>query len=532
MSNSKSNKPSRAEALKKIRAGASGFELIPATKENATLKVALFGFPGSGKTFTATAQAIGLQKHIKSEKPLGFLDSEGGSDFVLPHFEANGIKVVRAKTRAFAALREFLFESEKICDLVIIDSMTHFWTDLCDSYRRAMNRDTLQFQDWNVLKPEWTAFMKDVLNSPLHIWLLGRAGFEYNYETDPDSNKKILVKTGTKMRAEGQTQYEPHLTIEMENLQWTDEEYARHVKDTKWGKAGKVSARVSFFQMTILKDRANVLSGARFIYHPTPGEFLTPDSSMWTDIRPFVDILDLGATQGKIDDADSVDMFPEKDRSVSQYYKQRDTVLEEIQNNLVLNFPSTSGADKVSKLLLVEAIFKTTSWKRLETLKLEDLEIGRNRIAEYIRVAREGGEAEMIALVDAYIEPVYPAKEDPARLFQYARTGLRYMFDVALEEWARTSGSKQKEIKETPEDIEAGIEWLRNKEPITADDIEELLRLTEVEANDASLAILLNQSLDGAREEILERYEQDKKQDEMLKKKRTEKSKKAKELDE
>ena len=50
------------------------------------------------------------------------------------------------------------------------------------------------------------------LNSPLHIVLCGRAGFDWDFnetEGDDGSIKKELVKTGVKMRVESQFGFEP-----------------------------------------------------------------------------------------------------------------------------------------------------------------------------------------------------------------------------------------------------------------------------------------------------------------------------------
>ena len=66
---------------------------VEAVNEQAYGKVVTYGFEGAGKTFTAAKIAIGLHKLIKSTKPIAFIDTETGSDFVLGMFEAAGIKM-------------------------------------------------------------------------------------------------------------------------------------------------------------------------------------------------------------------------------------------------------------------------------------------------------------------------------------------------------------------------------------------------------------------------------------------------------
>jgi hypothetical protein len=61
--------------------------LTPAKKETAFAKVGLLGFAGSGKTLTASRIAIGLAKMMDSKKPVAFMDTEVGSDYVIDLFK-------------------------------------------------------------------------------------------------------------------------------------------------------------------------------------------------------------------------------------------------------------------------------------------------------------------------------------------------------------------------------------------------------------------------------------------------------------
>ena len=54
----------------------------PITRKTSYAKMALFGFPKSGKTYTSAQIAIGLAKQIKSKKPVAFIDTEGGVDYI------------------------------------------------------------------------------------------------------------------------------------------------------------------------------------------------------------------------------------------------------------------------------------------------------------------------------------------------------------------------------------------------------------------------------------------------------------------
>ncbi len=179
----------------------------------AYLKCGLLGFAGSGKSTTATNIATGLvnllrEKQLESgNKPVFFLDTESGADWVKPLFEKESIKLFVSKTRAFKDLVDAITEAEKGASVLIVDSLTHFWTELTESYATKKNRKYgLQFQDWAVLKTEWRRFTDLYVNSNVHIILAGRAGYEYDFFENEDG-KKELEKTGVKMKAENETGY-------------------------------------------------------------------------------------------------------------------------------------------------------------------------------------------------------------------------------------------------------------------------------------------------------------------------------------
>lgn len=90
-----------------------------ATNTQAFLKAGIMGFAGDGKTYTASELAIGLvllmrQRGLEmGDKPVMFLDTETGSDWVKPRFDAENIELYTAKTRAFVDLLAAVKEAEQ-----------------------------------------------------------------------------------------------------------------------------------------------------------------------------------------------------------------------------------------------------------------------------------------------------------------------------------------------------------------------------------------------------------------------------------
>jgi hypothetical protein len=136
------------------------------------------------------------------------------------------------------------------------------------------------------------------VNSPTHVILCGRAGYEYEF-VENDDGKKELAKTGIKMKAEGETGFEPSLLVLME----------RHM-DMESKKAFRVA--------TVLKDRSTVIDGAQ-ITNPTFADFI-----------PHIKHLNLGGRQLGVDGATSDALIPGDDFNRASGPVQRRIVVDEI----------------------------------------------------------------------------------------------------------------------------------------------------------------------------------------------------------
>lgn len=319
--------------------------LKPAENQTAYLKAGLMGFAKSGKTFTASMIAIGLHKMIGSKKPVAFVDTETGSDFMMKRFKDAGIKLMVAKTRSFTDLNAIVDEAEETCETIIVDSISAFWYDFVESYKKKKQRSFIRFDDWGVLKPTWREEFTDrrYLNSRIHFIICGRAGYEYDY-TDPDeeTGKRELIKTGTKMKAETEFGFEPSLLLEMDRVK---------VSDPGTAKTQKIIHRC-----LVLGDRSDVLTGKTF------------DDPDFDCFRPSIETLNLGGDHVGINlDRDSQGAFDDHgDTDRSRERKMRKIHLDEIREELVRAFPGQSQKDKKSKADLLEKVFGTRSWEKIE----------------------------------------------------------------------------------------------------------------------------------------------------------------------
>jgi hypothetical protein len=172
----------------------------------------------------------------------------------------------RSLTEALAGIKA-LDPTDYSC--IVIDSMTHMWEAAKQAYSgRQTKIGTIPFQAWAQIKKPYKEMISYLLSSPMHVLICGRQGVEY--ETDEDTEE--LKAVGLKMKAEGETPYEPHILIRMES-----------VRPKKTNEVATIYAYVE-------KDRTGVLNGRTYA-NPTFDSLCLPilgllgdhQAEMWSD---------------------------------------------------------------------------------------------------------------------------------------------------------------------------------------------------------------------------------------------------------
>jgi hypothetical protein len=227
----------------------AGFKKAKA--EQAALKIGMYGPPGSGKSFTSLLIAEGLAK--LTNKRIAYVDTEHGTDFycktvpsrkVHPEaFDFDGL-YSRSITEVAESVKSLKPEEYAV---VVIDSITHLWEAARAAYAgRVTSAGTIPFHAWGKIKKPYKDLLSYLLSSPMHVIICGRQGVEY--ETDEETEE--LKAVGVKMKAEGETPYEPHILLRMEVI--------------KPKKTNEIASIVAYAE----KDRTGVLAGRSFI-NPT-----------------------------------------------------------------------------------------------------------------------------------------------------------------------------------------------------------------------------------------------------------------------
>jgi hypothetical protein len=340
----------------------------PATPTTAYLKAGFMGKQGAGKSVTGGLLAIGLVKYLQhlgvdyAAKPVAFFDTELGSDWLIPTFEEVGIPLVVAKKRAFADLVEAVKWAEANASVLIIDSITHPWRELQESYLKTKKRSFLQIDDWSYLKGPhgWQQFTDLYINSKLHIIMCGRAGDDTEQYTD-ENGKRQFEKVGVKMKTETETGFEPSLLVLMERDM-----------DLRTKKPAHTA--------TIVKDRSMLLDGKDFTFqgYDEDGNGLPTEALVrqtWAAFAPHIKRLNIGGQHvGVQAQGDSTHLIKTEKRDWQPV--QRKIVLGEIQDLLVEHVGGQAAADKKRRIELLRACFDA-GWVEIEeTMALPDLRAG------------------------------------------------------------------------------------------------------------------------------------------------------------
>ncbi len=226
-----------------------------AKAEQAFLKVGIYGPPGSGKTFTTLLCSEGL---ATNSKRIAFVDTERGTDFYSQAIKDRAVHPAAFDFDAIytRSITDVLAEV-KALDLsqyavVVIDSITHLWESTKQAYAGKLTRaGTIPFTAWGSIKKPYKELMTLLLNMPAHVFILGRQGNEF----EEDETTGELKKTGVKMKAEGETPYEPHILLCMEATRNKDGSFTPTV--------------------TVDKDRTGILMGKTF-RNPTFNDLVAP----------------------------------------------------------------------------------------------------------------------------------------------------------------------------------------------------------------------------------------------------------------
>ena len=324
-------------------------KFVKAKSEQAFLKLALYGKPGSGKTLTSLLWGEGLA--ARENKRIGMIDTERGSEFYglgIPErtVHPKAFDFDRLITRSLMETIEAVEGIDpKVYGVLIIDSITHLWEAARAAYNgKLLPNGGLPIQAWQQIKKPYKRLMSLFLDGSFHAIICGREGVVM--EQDEDGEMRV---TGTKLKAEGETPHEPHILGRM-----------CPERDEKGGYIIK-----AFFE----KDRSGILTGKEFLW-PT-----------YETIAPVVSYL-CGGEQGRLgtpEEAAEIDISAQEAEK-EKADRERKELFDQIRTALV-------GSKSIQQLQTAWSLTNGKKTRLGEELFTQLQTIKDSRKAELLEVA-------------------------------------------------------------------------------------------------------------------------------------------------
>jgi hypothetical protein len=129
------------------------------------------------------------------------------------HPEAFDFEVLhtRSVTDVLAAVRSL---DPDVHGVVVVDSVSHLWDACGNAYAGKLTRNGgIPLHAWGAVKKPYKDLMNLLLPLPVHVILCGRQGIDYG----EDEGSGELKQVGFRLRAEGETVYEPDVLVRMES---------------------------------------------------------------------------------------------------------------------------------------------------------------------------------------------------------------------------------------------------------------------------------------------------------------------------
>ncbi|MCK5851022.1 MAG: ATP-binding protein [Kiritimatiellae bacterium] len=267
-------------------------------------KIGLYGLAGSGKSTTAVKIAAGLARLGGETKPIYYLDTETGSDWFVERMKELNIPFKSAKRRDFKSLAQSIELAEKDGAVLIIDSISHFWTEIKEAYMQKKNLKFMRMMDWGPVKTTWNdGYATKFTNAKCHIIVCGRV--QDIYETITEGAAPEFIRTGDRMRAEKDFSHEPSLVLRMESIPTAKEDLAA-AKTKKQRQGIKVSSDV-LIRAFVMKDRSDAMNGCQI------------DFPSFDDFLPHLAAVNIGGEHFGVDTSkNSQSMFDSDDIPVSE----------------------------------------------------------------------------------------------------------------------------------------------------------------------------------------------------------------------
>ena len=179
-----------------------------AVKEKIKVKLLLAGSSGSGKTYSALRLAQGIAN--KEGGRIAVIDTEQSrSCYYSQNFDFDVMDLTEFSPESYISAIDEAVKAKEY-SVLVIDSTTQEWDYLLDIHNKMPGNS---FTNWAKLTPRHDAFVRKILETPMHIICTVRGKDEYVLEEK--DGKQMPKKVGMGYKQRGGMEYEYTVTFNL-----------------------------------------------------------------------------------------------------------------------------------------------------------------------------------------------------------------------------------------------------------------------------------------------------------------------------
>lgn len=324
------------------------------------LKLSTDGTNGSGKTCTMAQLAAGIAKEYCNSGDVHVFDSSDRWPSWKVHiFDREKIRLVITPGNSIAALQESLnrFRKEKGA-VYVADDLTVPWTSGLAAFSYA--NGNLPFDRRAQLLNQWNKFVQPFQLGDFHAIACGRLGYHWENVEDAETGEVKLLQGDSKFNAGGSQNfgYDCNLECEMRRRKKRILNLLR-------------SKTTMEYLCDVVKDADSVISNQQFIFEGKnfatgykPGDY----KAVLNHFRAHVEFR-MKLTQPSRPAVSDQNLIVSGKTEWGKDQAERKALLEELDANLSMCFPTGEGKSKLAKMfrdITLEYLNGFISWSRME----------------------------------------------------------------------------------------------------------------------------------------------------------------------